>query len=103
MTLMLASCKPHPNWKPINPKLMLKICQKLKRGFCICSPPSGAADKQFSCRLCRPMCGRSATVYDLPARTSNCGFAQKVNKRVGAAVSGPEADRPKIQSENCRL
>jgi hypothetical protein len=25
---------------------MLKICQKLKRGFCICSPPGNASSQQ---------------------------------------------------------
>src|SRR5215217_2468688 len=33
MPLMLASCNPHPNWMPMNPKLMFQICQKLRRGF----------------------------------------------------------------------
>ena len=37
---MLASCNPQPNWIPMNPKLMLKICQKLKRGFFIVTPHS---------------------------------------------------------------
>src|SRR6266536_5454147 len=35
MALMLASCRPHPNWIPRNPKLIFQICQKLNRGFCI--------------------------------------------------------------------
>src|SRR5919108_2482991 len=32
---MLASCSPQPNWMPRNPKLMLNICQKLRRGLSI--------------------------------------------------------------------
>ena len=35
MALMLAICKPQPNWMPKNPKLMFQICQKLSRGFCM--------------------------------------------------------------------
>src|SRR5436853_6906 len=33
---MLASCSPQPNCMPKNPKLMLKSCQKLRRGFSRC-------------------------------------------------------------------
>src|SRR6267143_878670 len=66
MPLMLASCNPHPNWMPINPKLMLKICQKLKRGFCICSPPGGAVNKAV---FVPAMPSDVRKVSDLPART----------------------------------
>src|SRR5258705_4442499 len=40
---MLASCKPQPNWIPMKPKLMLKICQKLKRGLFIYQSSSSCA------------------------------------------------------------
>src|ERR1700758_2562477 len=33
MALMLAICRPHPNWMPKNPKLIFHICQKLRVGF----------------------------------------------------------------------
>src|SRR6185369_8429427 len=33
MALILAICSPQPNWIPPKPKLMLKICQKERRGF----------------------------------------------------------------------
>lgn len=32
---MLAICKPHPNWIPMNPKLMFQISQKFKFRFSI--------------------------------------------------------------------
>src|ERR1051326_6166714 len=35
MGLMLAICKPQPNWMPRKPKLMFQICQKLRCGFCM--------------------------------------------------------------------
>ena len=35
MGLMLAICNPHPNWMPMNPKLMFQISQKLKFLFSI--------------------------------------------------------------------
>src|SRR5262245_31117815 len=35
MPLILASCKPQPNWMPKKPKLMFQICQKLRRGLFI--------------------------------------------------------------------
>src|ERR1700733_920174 len=33
MALMLAICKPQPNWMPRKPKLMFHICQKLRSGL----------------------------------------------------------------------
>src|ERR1700674_1223850 len=65
---MLASCRPHPNWIPRKPKLMLKICQKLKRGFCITSPPQICARPlNVPHRRAVPLDVRK--VSDLPART----------------------------------
>jgi hypothetical protein len=33
MALILAICKPQPNWIPKNPKLMFQICQKESKGL----------------------------------------------------------------------
>ena len=33
MALMLAICRPQPNWMPRKPKLMFQICQKLRSGL----------------------------------------------------------------------
>src|ERR1035437_5603307 len=35
MALMLAICRPQPNWMPKNPKLMFQICQNLSCSFCM--------------------------------------------------------------------
>jgi hypothetical protein len=33
MALMLAICRPQPNWMPRKPKLIFQICQKLRSGL----------------------------------------------------------------------
>src|SRR5262244_3894911 len=55
MALMLASCRPHPNWIPRNPKLMFQICQKLRRGLFIDCPPVGFTHGYYI----RPLQGRT--------------------------------------------
>src|SRR5881409_1046545 len=48
---MLASWSPQPNWMPRNPKLMLYICQKLKRGFTASAPRAAGSVPRDACRM----------------------------------------------------
>src|SRR5271165_3562757 len=82
MALILAICRPQPNWMPRNPKLMFQICQNVFGGFCISqrTPSSFSTAGERITRHCTPFAaqlpkqllarfGKSVCLEDCPSNT----------------------------------
>src|SRR3982074_1363990 len=92
---MLASCSPQPNWMPRKPKLMLNICQKLRRVRCI-GALSGGGDQRPQLYRARAFVKEAARPGRFPLATprATLGLPSTLTRELDGRDRATRAEQP---------